>query len=1064
MFFGLGADGTVGANKASVKIIGEHTDLFAQGYFVYDSKKSGSVTVSHLRFGPEPIRSTYLIEDADFVACHQFGLLEKMPVLDRAKPGATFLLNSPYRRRRGVGPAARARCRPQIIDKDLARVGDRRLPRRHARSSSGARINTVMQPCFFALAGVLPADEAIDAHQGVGRAGLRQARRRRSSSATSRRSTPRSPRSPASTCPPTATSRRAPRSVAARRRARLRHAGHGPADGRRGRPAAGVGAARRRHVPDRHGAVREAGDRPGDPDLGPRHLHRLRQVRHRLPARHDPDEGVRAVGALDGAPPSFQSKEFRSKDIAGYRMTIQVAPDDCTGCGVCVDVCPAKSKTEVAPQGDQHGAGAGAPRRRAAGVGLLPVDPRARPRPAAARLGQGLAGAAAAVRVLRRLRRLRRDAVPQAASRSCSATGMVVANATGCSSIYGGNLPTTPWTTNADGPRPGVEQLAVRGQRRVRARAAPRPGGTRRARRAACSSELADAVGADLVAVDPAADQDSERRHPRPTRAGRQLRDALEPLADADGDAGAPPATCWRSPTALTRKGVWIIGGDGWAYDIGFGGLDHVLSSRTQRQHPRARHRGLLEHRRPGVEGDAARRRRQVRRGRQGDRQEGPRRHRPGLRQRVRRRDRHRRQRPADDQGAARGRRLARAVARHRLLDVHRPRHRHGQVDEPPEGRRASPATGRCTASSRARPSTASRSSSTRTAAVDAGRRLRRHRGPLRRCSPAPTPSGPSDLLQLAQADVDERWRYYSQLGTIERTVAHDSPDTDGDPPTPSPTRRPERMTDLDTTLPRARAALADRRLGRAAHRRPRHGCPPRRRRRRRRRAAVAVRGGDRPRAGRADAARWKPAPSSFAEATRLLPRPARRSRPAPTATSPTSSRTKARVPVPVIASLNASTPGGWPRYARLLDDAGADAIELNLYRVAADPTATAADGRSRRPRARRRRQGRRRRPGRASSSRPSTRRWPTSPRGPSQAGADGLVLFNRFYQPDLDLDTLDVVPRLELSTPWELRLPLRWIAILRPILAGRPASPRPAAWRPAPMSPRRCSSAPTWR
>ena len=136
MFFGLGADGTVGANKASVKIIGEHTDLFSQGYFVYDSKKSGSVTVSHLRFGPEPIRSTYLIEDADFVACHQFGLLEKMPVLDRAKPGATFLLNSPYPGRRGVGPVARGGAGPDHRQGPRG-VGDRRLPASPGRVSSG---------------------------------------------------------------------------------------------------------------------------------------------------------------------------------------------------------------------------------------------------------------------------------------------------------------------------------------------------------------------------------------------------------------------------------------------------------------------------------------------------------------------------------------------------------------------------------------------------------------------------------------------------------------------------------------------------------------------------------------------------------------------------------------------------------------------------------------------------------------------------------------------------------------------------------------------------------------
>ena len=160
MFFGLGSDGTVGANKASVKIIGESTDLYAQGYFVYDSKKSGSVTVSHLRFGPEPIRSTYLIEDADFVACHQFGLLGKMKVLEYAKPGATFLLNAPY------GP-------DEVWDH---LPGERPAPDRSTRGSTsgsstplavaaeagmGSRINTVMQPCFFQLAGVLPADEAI---------------------------------------------------------------------------------------------------------------------------------------------------------------------------------------------------------------------------------------------------------------------------------------------------------------------------------------------------------------------------------------------------------------------------------------------------------------------------------------------------------------------------------------------------------------------------------------------------------------------------------------------------------------------------------------------------------------------------------------------------------------------------------------------------------------------------------------------------------------------------------------------------------------------------------------
>ena len=164
LFFGLGSDGTVGANKSSVKIIGEGTDLFAQGYFVYDSKKSGSVTSSHLRFGPQQIRSTYLVDDADFVACHQFGLLESVRMLDRAKHGATFLLNSPY------GPdevwdQPPAHVQQQLVDKqiDLWVIDAMAVA---AETGMGNRINTIMQPCFFHLSGVLPAEEAISADQG----------------------------------------------------------------------------------------------------------------------------------------------------------------------------------------------------------------------------------------------------------------------------------------------------------------------------------------------------------------------------------------------------------------------------------------------------------------------------------------------------------------------------------------------------------------------------------------------------------------------------------------------------------------------------------------------------------------------------------------------------------------------------------------------------------------------------------------------------------------------------------------------------------------------------------
>ena len=287
VFFGLGSDGTVGANKASVKIIGESTDLFAQGYFVYDSKKSGSVTVSHLRFGPEPIRSTYLVEQADFVACHQFGLLGKTKVLEPAKHGATFLLNAPY------GPDEVWDHLPGgvqrlLIEKeidfwviDALAVADE--------AGMGSRINTVMQPCFFQLAGILPAEEAITR--------IKASSRRRTRSAATRSSPGTSPRS-TDHWSGSATSRwgRLPTIVRRRHRCPMTcptsSRASRRAHRRRRRPVAGERAAGRWQLPYRNDQVREAGHRPTDPGLGSRHLHRLRQVRDGLPARHDPDEGV----------------------------------------------------------------------------------------------------------------------------------------------------------------------------------------------------------------------------------------------------------------------------------------------------------------------------------------------------------------------------------------------------------------------------------------------------------------------------------------------------------------------------------------------------------------------------------------------------------------------------------------------------------------------------------------------------------------------------------------------------------------------------------------------------
>jgi len=570
MFFGLGADGTVGANKSSIKIIGENTDLHAQGYFVYDSKKSGSVTVSHLRFGPEPIRSTYLIDGADFVACHQFSLIEKLEVLEHARPGATFLLNSPY------GPDAvwnrlPGKVQQQLIDKgielwviDAAQVA--------AEAQMGNRINTVMQPCFFQLAGVLPPDEAI-------------ARIKASVEET--------------------------------------YAKRGRAIVERNFAAIDLSLAALHRVDVPVGASTGATVAFAIPDDAPefvKHVTALMMAGEgdRLPVSALPVDGTFLTGttkyekreiakeipiwdadicidcgkcaivcphatirmkvftpeAVAGAPDEFVSKPFRSKDIEGYRLTIQVAPDDCTGCGVCVDVCPAKSKTEV-----RHKAINMEPvlehrdlerRRWEHFLTIPPLDRSLLPH-------DSVKGS----QVLEPLFEF---------SGACAGCGetpyiklvtqlfgdrMIVANATGCSSIYGANLPTTPWTSNAEGRGPAWNNslfednaefgLGIRlgldaqaGQARV------------------LLSRLAAEIGDDLVRAMLGNPQETEPQIVEQRRLVEQLR---RKLATVPGDAGSPARILEDLADNLVHRGVWLIGGDGWAYDIGFGGLDHVLSA-----------------------------------------------------------------------------------------------------------------------------------------------------------------------------------------------------------------------------------------------------------------------------------------------------------------------------------------------------------------------------------------------------------------------------------------------------------------------------------------------------
>ena len=313
VFFGLGSDGTVGANKASVKIIGESTDLFAQGYFVYDSKKSGSVTVSHLRFGPgaDPLDLP-----------HRRGRLRRLPPVrparqDEGPRARQARRDVPAQRavRAGRGLGAPARRRPAAARRQGDRLlGDRRRSPSPTRPAWATASTRSCSPASSSSPASCPPDEAIARIKGFVEktyAKRGEAVVERNFAAIDRSLAAPRPRHAGHAA---RTARRRP--VRARRRARLRGPGHRPADGRRRRPAAGQRAAGRRHLPDRHDQVREAGHRPEDPDLGPDDLHRLRQVRHGLPARDDPDEGLPGGRASTAAPAGFLHKEFKSRDLA----------------------------------------------------------------------------------------------------------------------------------------------------------------------------------------------------------------------------------------------------------------------------------------------------------------------------------------------------------------------------------------------------------------------------------------------------------------------------------------------------------------------------------------------------------------------------------------------------------------------------------------------------------------------------------------------------------------------------------------------------------------------------
>ncbi len=565
VFWGLGADGTVGANKNSIKIIGEDTDNYAQGYFVYDSKKSGSVTISHLRFGPRPIRSSYLIRKASFVACHQFVFVDKYDVLEMAAPGAVFLLNAPY------GPDEvwdhlPREVQEQIIEKKLRfYVIDAYEVARH--TGMGVRINTIMQTCFFAISGVLPRDEAIaqikkaiEKTYGKKGADIVQKNFRAVDETLANLHEVTVPdRVTATRTRPPVVSDEAPEFVKRVEAPMMALKGDQlpvsamPVDGTY---PTGTTRWEKRNI---------ALEIPvWDPDVC---------IQCTKCSFVCPHASIRAKvydpGLLEGAPAAFKSADAKGKDWKGRKFTIQVAPEDCTGCGLCVENCPAKNKAD--------------PSRKAINLEpQLPLRDQERenweffltlPEPDPAGLKADVKGS-----------QLRRPLFEF--SGSCAGCGetpyvklmtqlfgdrMLIANATGCSSIYGGNLPTTPYTVNDQGLGPSWSnslfednaefglgmRLAIDKQREIAEE---------------LLRSLAPQLGDDLVGALLGADQSTEAG----IRAQRERVAALkEKLKGMDS-----PEAAWLLAVAdyLVRKSVWILGGDGWAYDIGYGGLDHVLS------------------------------------------------------------------------------------------------------------------------------------------------------------------------------------------------------------------------------------------------------------------------------------------------------------------------------------------------------------------------------------------------------------------------------------------------------------------------------------------------------
>jgi pyruvate-ferredoxin/flavodoxin oxidoreductase len=567
LFYGLGSDGTVGANKNSIKIIGSETPNYAQGYFVYDSKKSGSMTMSHLRFGPNPIRSTYLITHASFVACHNFSFLEKMNVLEAAMPGAVFLLNSPYSAAEVWDKLPRSMQEEMLRKKVEFYVIDGYKVAREA--GMGSRINTIMQTCFFAISGVLPREEAIaqikkSIQKTYGKRGEAVVQKNFAAvdHALAHLHKVELPSAATANFDVTgAFSDKAPKFVhdvlgqIAEGKGDLIPVSAIPAGG--GFPS-GTAQWEKRNIAQFIPVW--------DKDLCIQCGKCVMVCPHAVIRAkiYNPELGDKAPATFKWAKPKWRGMEQE-------HYTLQVAPEDCTGCGVCVEVCPVKSKSDASKKA----------------INMAPQAPLREPERENWEFFLSLPEVDRTKLSHTQVKDIQLLEPLFEFSGACSGCGetpyiklltqlfgdrLYIANATGCSSIYGGNLPTTPYTHNAQGRGPawsnslfednaefGFGMRVALDQQKAFAEM--------------LVTRLASAVGAELAADLVGASQKTEMEINQQRERVKALRAVL------DGNSSSDAKNLLAIADALVRKSVWILGGDGWAFDIGFGGLDHVLGS-----------------------------------------------------------------------------------------------------------------------------------------------------------------------------------------------------------------------------------------------------------------------------------------------------------------------------------------------------------------------------------------------------------------------------------------------------------------------------------------------------